>query len=101
MLKFIATLIDLENNSKKLLNFKVSASSHREATKRAYSYIKMRKIYKTDERVRDYLNLSSVMEIPEGINSSGLQVDIPPEVFTKLVLIISPLSSKATEGKGG
>ncbi len=91
MIEFRATLIDLENNSRKLLNFKISAPSHREAQKRAYSYIKKRKIYKTDERVRDYVNLSCIMEIPEGMNGSGLQVDVPPEVFTKLVLTIRRL----------
>jgi hypothetical protein len=92
MIEFRATLTDLENNSKKLLSFKILASSHRMATRRAYSYIKKLRIYEIDERVRDYVNLSCIMEIPEGMESSGLQVDVPPEVFTKLVLTVRRLS---------
>lgn len=97
MISFVVTLIDLENNSKKLLNFKISARSHREAIKRAYSYIKSRRIYKTDERVKDYVILSGIMEIPEEVDSSGLQVDIPPKVFTKLVLIVRRLGNGMAE----
>jgi len=80
-MKFRACLTDLEHNSKTLLCFKISASSHRKARALAFDYIKQRKIYRADERVRDYITLVSLMEIPEDIDSSGSEVDTPPEVL--------------------
>lgn len=81
MIEFRATLIDLENNSKCLLCFKVFTSSHKKARLLAFNYIRRRKIYRTDERVRDYVNLVSLMEIPEFVEGSGSEVDIPPEAL--------------------
>ena len=81
MIEFRAMLIDLENNSKCLLCFKIFCSSHKKARLLALNYMKRRKIYRTDERVRDYVTLVSLMEIPEGVDSSGSEVDIPPEVL--------------------
>lgn len=89
-MRFRAALVDLRKKTVIVCFPVIRATSQEEAKRFAFERVKMRRIYKTDEDVREFVRIS---QMGEEFSCAGFEFDVLPEALRRFSMDILVVQS--------